>query len=261
MATTETELSTEAASTEATEATEAGGQAGQTALESALGQKLAKGDVGYLDLLKALKAPEMPAMMPPVPPLPSPMTDAQKAALARLPEVYGKVVPQERRKLSLEEANALIAERMVIDQVKTMVESRREAIRTTVYNHLDVEVEEAAQKSMAASGSGAWDVPPVDDKGHYIAEGEVRGQAEKRFTREVRNPTPTLDVGRLRAMADDPDCSLLTHEDYLAMTEPVRVVNEARVMAALKRNPALLAAVAEATVSGKTTTALNMRKA
>jgi hypothetical protein len=163
-------------------------------------------------------------------------------------------VPATRRELATPEITALIKERMVLDEIANMVAARKDGLRTTVFNHLDVKVE----------GSAAFDADEVqvDDKGHFVVAGEARGEGvSKRFTREPRSAAPDLSVDKLKAMADDPECDLLTPQDFLAMTEQRRVVSEPRVMMALQRNPKLLRAIAEATDPGRSTGAFFLRKA
>jgi hypothetical protein len=207
-----------------------------------------EGPVSLNVLLKALRAPERaPEHEGPIP-LPAVITEAQREALGRLMEVFGQVVPATRRELATPEITALIKERMVLDEIANMVTARKEGLRTTVFNHLDVGVDA--------------DEVQVDDKGHFVVAGEARGDGvPKRFTREVRTSAPELSVDRLQVMADDPECDLLTRQDFFAMTEQRRVVSEPRVMLALQRNPKLLRAIAEATDPGRSTGSLYMRKA
>lgn len=182
-------------------------------------------------------------------PAPTAITDSQRAALAQVTEVYGSVVPTERRSLTPAEVESLMAERLVLDEVKKMVEARSESLRTTVFNHLDVEAEAAG----VPEGTG------VDKDGHYILAGETVGtEAGKKFRREVRTSAPTLNADALKGLVDSGD---LAHDDYLAMTTQVRVVDENKVMLTLKKRPELIGAVTKALRPARRNAALWVRKA
>ena len=151
------------------------------ALPEKLSVLLAQGSLS--DILKVV-APEVATLdIPATVPLPAVISTRARQALDRLPEVFGQCVPTERRTLEPVEVTALVEEKITLDELKKMAESRMESIRTTVFNHLDIEV-------------GDDEEVPRDVRGHYVRAGEVRGApgTEKRFTREVRGGSDRKSV-------------------------------------------------------------------
>lgn len=212
--------------------------------------------VSMTDLLKVLRPdPVGPEKVSEKVPAPAAITKEQRAALERVMEVFGQVVPTERRALQPAEVSSLLEEKRVLAEVEKMAKKRVESIRTTVYNHLDVEAEQ----------DDSFDAEHTlkDKDGHYILKGEARGTENdgEKFARETREGSPTLDVEALKALADDPDFEGLDHKTYLSMTTQTRVVDEAKVMLALKKDPSLVSAIARASKPGNLTSSFNVRKA
>ncbi len=225
------------------------------------GQALLKtGKTITLSDLVAEVAPTAPAATPPAKiPAAREITAEQKAAIARIPKVYGQVVPVERRALTQTEVDLLIDERETLDQVKKVAEARLKDITLTVHNHLDVKIEEAVEAS--AEGGPEVVLPPRDEHGHYVSAGRVGVPAhENEFSREVRQYAATLDIDALAALDTGEPDALLTHEEYLSMTRQVRVVDENLVMVALRKNPALVKALAAAVKPGGQSTSVYLRK-
>lgn len=216
-------------------------------------EKLRNESVKWSEVVDAVApAKPEPVAAPEHIPLPAVITDDEQAALAKLPEVYGQVVPTERRELLPDERVALLEERTVLKTIKTMVERRSDDIRTSVFNDFDVQAEEAGEVT---------EDTVRDTNGHYVLKGStsIEGTGE-RFSREVRGGSPTLDTEVLRKMAEDPGVEDFTHEDYLAMTSQVRVFDEAKATLALRKNPHLLKAIRTATTRNRPTAALYVRK-
>lgn len=217
----------------------------QTAIEK-LGSNKA---VALKDVL-ALVAPPVPAL--PVPaklPVPAVITDKQKAALNKLPKVFGLAVPDERRELTPEEVVSLVDEKQTFDEIDKLSKTRKESIRTTLFNHWDVEAE----------SQGIPEGTERDKDGHYILAAETPvPEREKRWTRQLGEKAPTLDADALQELIDDPDVDF-TKEDYLSMTVQTRVFDENKAMLALKKNPKLVAAIARATKPGGKTASLYLR--
>jgi hypothetical protein len=69
-----------------------------------------------------------------------------------------------------------------------------------------------------------------------------------------------VDLDKLKALADDPECELLDHDDWLAVTRQTRVFDEAKASLVLRDKPELLRALAAATVPGAANTVINQRK-
>jgi hypothetical protein len=215
--------------------------------------KLSEG-VAYKDLL-AILAPKAAALaVPAEAPLPAVITDQQKAALDRLPEVFGRVVPQERRALQPTEVSLLLEERATLKTIADMAKDREADIRTTVLNAHDVRLEESGEDLSAVER---------DKDGHYIRKGEIRAEAgaSQRFSVEARSGSATVNPDLLRQLAADENEPWFTHDDYLKMTTQTRVFDEEKTMIALRSRPDLLAALRYATTPGRGSVAVTPRKA
>lgn len=214
-----------------------------------------KGTISLSDVLGAIAETKEVEILPAPEVLPIPMeiTQEQREALDKVTEVFGKVVPAKRRALEPVEVAQLVEEKETLDQLKKMAEARHQNIRTTIFNHLDVEAEEEQ----------LVDETTLRDKdGHYILKGEVRGQKDTgmKFTRQVSNVSPKLDPEALKDLVDDPEVEF-SHEDYLAVTSQVRVLDENKLMLALKKNPRLILAISKATIAGGKNISMFLRKA
>jgi hypothetical protein len=217
--------------------------------------KVADGSiVKVADLLTTLAPVSARTQRPAKLPVPAAIKDEERRALARLPEVFGRVVPTERRMLTPAEGDALVEEKGVLDTIKKMVETRMASIRTAVFNHLDVEAERVDGFDPETA--------PYDKDGHYVLPGTltVTTEASSTFKRETRGSAPSIGEADLKALADDPDHPEFTHADYLAMTEQTRVFDEHRFMLHLKKRPELLGAIRAAAKPGSKTAALTLRK-
>lgn len=181
--------------------------------------------------------------------LPSPvvLTPEQRYAIERLPAAVEAPVPAEKRTLTPGEVIELIEERACLDAVEEAIKRRKEAIRTTVFNHLDLEVTDPDA--------------PIDEHGHAIAPGSLTVPGlNKRFAREIRQGSPVLSADALELQVSDEDGSIFTRDDFLACTTQVRVVDEAKVLLHLRRNPSIVGAIKEATSVGRSTASLWVRK-
>ncbi len=215
-------------------------------------EKVNEGSITLNDVLSALSPSQESAEIPAVLPVPPQITSAQNLSVEKVADVFGQVVPTERRALSSTESAALVEEKETLDELKKMAESRQRNIRITVFNHMDVEAEGQEITKEAIRGGD----------GHYILAGEARGEPDtsKRFTREVRNNAPALSADALKNLVDDPDADF-SHEDYLGMTTQVRVMDENKVLLALKKDPRLIVAIAGAVRPGSKSSSMYLRKA
>lgn len=164
--------------------------------------------------------------------------------------VLEPVTVTERRLLEQTEIDALNEERVQLDVMEKYIAARKAAHRAMIFNHLDVEIERDCGDN----------VPEADDKGHYILPGEVFTTGGHRFTRELRKGSPELSAESLRAVEDEFDDSVFSHDDYLAMTTPVRVLDEEKTLILLRTKPELVEVLARASKPGKTTASLYRRK-
>ena len=205
------------------------------------------------ELYRAVRQPE--SSVPVVVPVYTPLTEAQREALQSVPSTYPTVVPLERRDLTTTEVKELARLRADLDHLDAIVEAGKKRIRTAVLNAMDVRRENSAQEANPeADLEDLLGHMTRDKEGHYVEEGvkdtiEIPG-TNKVFSWEPVEGAPTITVEDLRQIADDPTEVSITHEDYLAMTDQVRVVNEAKVLELLKKRPELLGALSKVTKPG-----------
>lgn len=205
--------------------------------------------VSLVDLLKALSPAQVSASPPAKVPAPRKITDKQREAIERMPKVYGQVVPTERRALTEQEISTLLNERTTLDEVKKAAEARLKDITLIAHNHLDVEVDALPKKER----SGFL----LDKDGHYIVAGRFSTEdTDVEFSRETRENAPSLPLSALESLEQ---AGQIDHKTFLAMTSQVRVVDEAKVMAAIKKDPTLLAKVASVTIPGTKGTSMYVR--
>jgi hypothetical protein len=160
--------------------------------------------------------------------------------------------PAVRRSLTATQQDRLLAFYGKYHSAAKALERSKEAIRTTFFNHLDVLAEQ--------DGVAKPDETPRDKAGHYLLAGEIRVEGgDFRMTREVKDPSVDLNADDLKALVD---LGALPHETYLALTAQVRVVDEDKVMAAVRKDPELLKTLSHATrVTRAGSGSLNQRKA
>lgn len=171
----------------------------------------------------------------------------------------------ERRTLTEAEIDLLSDERIALDVLAKYVEARKEAMRSMIFNHFDVKVEEAV--AVAAANADLPDeerlpLPPLDDKGeHYLMADVVpTSDGEKKWVRQLSEKAPTLtadaldEVAHTKAVGD-----AFTHDDYLACTRQVRVLDEEAMLIRMRTKPEIIAAARIAAERGKSTAALYHR--
>lgn len=175
------------------------------------------------------------------------MSDRVRQAVERFPEtIKNAVCPTERRALTAEEVVALLDEREDLDLIEKLIKERKDAQRTAVFNHHDVVLE----------STGKAEGLDVSEDGWYISKAGVgSAKHEKGFTRTIVPGSPVLTSDALKAVEGMKlgDNSEFSHDDYLACTTAVRVVDEAKVMLHLRARPAIAEAIREATIAGKPT--------
>ena len=171
-----------------------------------------------------------------------PVSDMPKTVLVAKPQVeaverlslsiegYAPLTVTERRTLTPEEIQELSEEREALDALEKYLKARKDAHRSMVFNHFDVVIESEIEPEVI-------DTFDVDSKGHYItADSAFRPDGGKKFVRQLSEGAPTLDMDALIEAAADDDHPF-THEDYLAMTTPVRVLDEAKAMIHMRKRP------------------------
>lgn len=193
-------------------------------------EQVVKGKMDLSDLFQTVVAkedPKVPDLKPPVPPK---LTEAQKDALKRLPDVYGKTVVTAVRKLAPAQKAALVEEREVIDEVLGVLEKRKsESIREVLANHMD-QILTDEEKEGARH----------DKKGHVALKHEdpVEGTGKK-IQRSVSGGKPRLTIEHVEALHRE---GLVDRKTYLALTKKPdlpRVLDEEGLHKAIQKDPAL----------------------
>jgi hypothetical protein len=192
------------------------------------------------------------AVPPEVAPQPKPtepvrITPELKAALRRLPEVFGSVAPTEARRLEAAEVKRLTDERTVINQVVTALGSRDKDIDEAMRSHMD---------ALAAEGS-----PVIAEgvaKGHRLLASErepfevpVEGYEDAWQQRKVRGKAE-MSLGLL---ADLLVAGTITKEEFMALTAQVRVLDEDKIKRAVRKSPARVLSILRAITVRKGDTA------
>lgn len=206
-------------------------------------KKLIQGQVTANQIVELLTPKsESIAPVPKVPEAPAISKD-QAFALQKLTSIFGAVAPTTARALEEMEVERLMDERLTLDQIADLVGNRKDDIRTIILNHIDSTTEE--------------DVP-LDKDGHKLRATKVGSYEGKTFSWEVREGSGTIDAARLQELDEAGE---IDHEDFLAITEPVRVVNETKLMTALKKKPELLEVLGKAVTKKNPVGSMNVRNA
>lgn len=182
---------------------------------------------------------------------PMPITEAQKTALAKIPDIYGRVAPASSRALNKDEARDIVEERATIDVVLTLLKARKdESIRETIANHLD----------RLAEKDGADEHTEKDRNGHYALKQDVPVEGtEAKFQRSVTDPKAVVSS---KMLLDLYAAGILTRSEYLAVTSvPVvaRQFDEAKARRAIKKDPGLLSKIAQATTRDPKSTTIKVQ--
>ena len=170
------------------------------------------------------------------------LTDKAKAALVKLPRVFGGTEVTERRELTGNEVTSLFDEYQTISAIGTLMEDRKESIKQAVRNHID----------LTAQQQGVGDT--VDSHGFRIVASKgapvrlpVEGSNEE-FSLEYRGGragTMSVSSEKLLDMYEQGEIS---REDYLALTREKRVFDEDKATKAVLDNPALIEILHSASV-------------
>jgi hypothetical protein len=153
----------------------------------------------------------------------------------------------ERRSLTHEEIDALSAERDAIDVVLKYLEARKVAMKPMVFNHLDIDIDH----------DFAGDKPEMDADGHYLLKQSVFAQGGSRhFDRQLAEGQPSVTADGLLEVVEGGQVAEFGHEDFLACTTAVRVLDEAKTLIHMRKNPGVVKALAVAVKPGKTTASL-----
>lgn len=206
-------------------------------------EQVAKGKMSLSDLFQSVVARPDPAAPDLAPPAPPKLTEEQKAALTRLPDVYGKVVVTAVRKLSHKEAAALVEEREIIDTLLGPLKKRKEeSIREVLANHMDLVLTDE-QKAQARR----------DRKGHYAPRTTQNEPVEgtgKKIQRSTSGGKPVLTIEHIEALHKDGRIDRPTYLKITKKPDMPRILDEDGLHRAIQKDPSLfflLGSVAEPT--------------
>lgn len=222
--------------------------------DGTLRKRVASGEISLAEVITTI-TPAKPSHPIKRISLPANITDEQKAALKKLAKVYGQVVPTERRELTDEELIQILDERETIDVlIKFLKERKEDQIRTTVLNHMDVEQEGAI------TGKANFPWTETDKDGHYLIPSQVLVPGtDQVFSWEVSGGDAELSEDLLEQLDAE---GKIDHELYLAVTEPVRRLNQQKFLEQFALDPeGVTQVIAQATVPGKKKGSLYVRKA
>jgi hypothetical protein len=172
----------------------------------------------------AVTAADRPVDLPVVVEVTSAISEAVHA-LGLLTPGHEPLTVQKRTELTQMQLDKLSEERDALDVLEAYVKARKEAHRSMVFNHFDVVLEE----------KGATD-EETDDKGHYLNKVSVNTQAGSRhFDRQISKGSPVVTAEGLADAVENVDG--FTHDDYLACTTQVRVLDEERTLIHMRSHP------------------------
>lgn len=214
-------------------------------------EQIQQGKITLSDLFQSVMDKPDPEVPDKRPEIPRPLTEDQRKALERLPDVYGKVVVTADRKLTKAELQSIVEERVVIDTLLTVLDKRKkDSIREVLSNHLDhlLTEEEAATARM-------------DTKGHYAVKQDVPVEGTgKKVQRSVSGGKPRLTIEHVEELHAQ---GAIDRKTYLAITKKPdlpRVLDESGLHKAIQKDPRLfflLGSVAEPTAPTTTIKVVN----
>lgn len=225
----------------------------QKALAKRTAAEITAGKVQLADVWAALRVePEVRRTGDPErrPPKPLALSEDEKIAIKRLPEVYGRVAPEDNRLLTQEELVLLIEERGIIDTVLKVIKTRKdESIRETLANHLDHVFLHVADADTVA-------LTPIDKKGHVQTKQDVPVDGTgRKVQKTVSDPKPQLSMASVEQAHKDGKIDRKTYLKITRMPEVPRVLDEPGLAKAIKDDPSLLYVLAPyTTVADKITT-------
>lgn len=218
---------------------------------------LAKGKTSLADVIVAARGAVLAASRKDVewrPERPVPvlaLEESEVQALLDLPKVIeGVRLPTTPRVLEDAEKRDVIRLKDAADAAKKAAEKAILAAKVSFFNHAD---------EIAVQRGEVDDSTPITSEGWYVVEdkhsGSVAGEGKKPV-REVKRGSVSLSAEDLKALVDSGD---LEHDDYLALTRQVRVVDESRLAEVLQRKPHLIEVVDKAVKVGAPQASFTLR--
>lgn len=212
---------------------------------------LSKPKATVSDVLKVVRqADKLTLAETPVPKDPG-LNEAAWDAIEKVAGLLGALeLPNRRRMLSQPELEEITRVYEQLQIAMKGLDNSRNQIKAAAFNHFDaVALDDGKVTVDTKFTSEGWAV--VDDRESAKVEG-----LDKKLTREVSGGKLELTIEALSDLVED---EKLTREDYLAMTRQVRVRDEARTLAWLRKNPEKAEVLAEAIQVGKSSAAFWLR--
>lgn len=181
--------------------------------------------------------------------LPAKLGTKEAAAISHLPEQFGSVQPDTLRALTPSEIDSLLAERRTVDTVAKLVTRRKTDIAAIVKAHHNATLDAQGESGPTAK-DGTYAVPA-----RYAGEDD-----EQVFSVEPRSGGVNVDLDALLIDADDPEVADLSHDDYLALTRPVRVLDPDKAAKLVRERPELLGVLSRYAVKGEPVVSVYARK-
>lgn len=189
-------------------------------------------------------------------PLPKPLvlSAAEQAALeAFAGQAANLMVPPNRRMMTMDElrqVNQFLATTKVV--AKVVKRATEDTIKPAFHNHFDI----VAERNGVADPKTT---PRHPKSGHYLLEDKKSGKVDglpASAEREVRGGSVSLTVEGLQKLEEE---GVIDRMTFLSLTSQVRVVDEDKVMAAVRKNPGLVEKLRKATSVSDPTIALTIR--
>jgi hypothetical protein len=203
------------------------------------------------DLLPAAPEHEVHTEVVPFPAIPKTpiLTKEAKAALNRLPNVFAKVLVEERRALTTEEIKALAEERATLKLIVKALTGREAVINENIRTHVDVDHEARGvavpKDKVSRTNEVIVEATPRDAAGHYIfakPQNPTRvpiPDSNEEFSLEYKRGSGqvVIDGDELLALYEEGE---VTREEYLAMTREMRVFDQEKASKAAEKNPRVM---------------------
>lgn len=163
----------------------------------------------------------------------APTADAMKGFVAKAKAVAAFIETAMEQGLTEEQAVLVMSEALDVKLIKEFADATYDAAKAAVYRTMDAAAEEQGEEFPSQTAM-VLDVPELG----------------KRFCREGTGRKPaSLDEAKLAELVGDDVWSEITTEQVIPATV-VRVIDEAKLAAAVANDPALLEQVREAVVPG-----------
>lgn len=161
------------------------------------------------------------------------------------------VLPQSRRALNEAELRGAVEFMQTVKTVKAAVErAEKKTLKPALFGHFDAKAKADGLAKTSLRNSDGYLIAADDHSG------AVAGLPMK-AVREVRSGSVSLPADELASLEAQ---GVITHEEFLSLTTQVRVTDDAKVVAACKKDPTLVERLSKATKSTSATVSLNLRK-